>query len=111
MEIKILNLCNHVIKVKSPSTFKATVFEPENKDYPARVQNSLETIFKLGELDICKRTTPCTVNLPPSREGYLYIVSRQVAQANPNRHDLLVPCGLVKDAIGEVEFCTGLEVI
>lgn len=111
MEIKILNLCNHVVRVKNTTTGEEVVFKPENKEYPARVQNGLVTIFRLGKIDICKRTEPTNTNLPPAREGYLYIVSRQVAVANADRHDLLVPCGLAKDALGEVQYCTGLEVI
>lgn len=110
MEIKILNLCNHVVKIKG-NNGEDIVLQPENKDYPARVQNGLEVIFKLGNIDICKRTEPSNINLPPIRDGYLYIVSRPVATANADRRDLLVPCGLVKDTLGEVQYCTGLEVI
>ena len=110
MEIKILNLCSHVIKVKNANG-EEVVFQPENKLYPARVQNDLQTIIRIGGVDICKRTAATSSNLPPVRDGYLYIVSRPVAVANKDRHDLLTPCGLVKDAIGDVQYCTGLEVI
>lgn len=111
MEIKILNLCSHVVTVKNVTTGEEVTFQPENKEYPARVQNGLATIFKLGKIDIYKRTEPSNINLPPARDGHLYIVSRPVAIANADRHDLLVPCGLVKDVMGEVQYCTGLEVI
>ena len=110
MEIKILNLCSHVIKIKNANG-EEIIFQPENKLCPARVQNDLQTIIKIGGVDICKRTSASNSNLPPMRDGYLYIVSRPVAIANKDRHDLLTPCGIVKDAIGDVQYCTCLEVI
>ena len=110
MELKILNLCSHVIKIKNANGDEVE-FQPENKLFPARVQNELQTIIRIGGVDICKRTKASSSTLPPMRDGYLYIVSRPVAIANPDRHDLLTPCGLVKNEIGDVQYCTGLEVI
>ncbi len=46
--------------------------------------------------------------LPAQRDGVLLIVSRMVAEAAPERSDLLFPDGLIRDQDGVVTGCTAL---
>lgn len=50
-------------------------------------------------------------DLPSSVEGTVYIVSRLVAAAVPNRDDLLIPGALVRDELGKVVGCEGLSIL
>lgn len=52
-------------------------------------------------------TGPC-MGLPTRREGVWLIVSRMVAEANPDREDLLFPDRLIRDATGQVTGCAAL---
>jgi len=45
--------------------------------------------------------------LPDKQEGVLYIVSRITAEALPNRDDLLMVDGTVRDDDGRIIGCTG----
>lgn len=45
--------------------------------------------------------------IPAPTPGGQYIVSRPVALAHPNRDDLLVPHGIVRDMTGHTLGCTG----
>jgi hypothetical protein len=47
--------------------------------------------------------------LPPVEEGVFIIVSRVVQGQCSDRRDLVVPCGLVRDASGNVIGCQGFE--
>jgi len=46
--------------------------------------------------------------LPPVKQGVYYIVSRMVAEAAWDRHDLLVPNDTVRDANGRIIGCRSL---
>lgn len=43
-----------------------------------------------------------TVDVPPAREGTLYIVSRMISESMPGRSDLLFPFMLERNQSGEV---------
>ena len=45
-------------------------------------------------------------SLPPRMAGAVYIVSSLVAQACPERDDLLIPAHMVRDSEGKVVGCT-----
>ena len=47
--------------------------------------------------------------LPNEQEGVLYIVSRITAEALPNRDDLLMVDGTVRDDGGRIIGCTGFS--
>jgi hypothetical protein len=47
-------------------------------------------------------------DLPDPAEGTYLIVSLLVAMARPDRHDLLVPVELVRDATGAIAGCRAL---
>ena len=49
------------------------------------------------------------VDLPPAEPGVFLIVSLMVAQAVPERKDLLIPGEVVRDAAGVIVACKGLS--
>ena len=49
-----------------------------------------------------------TLNLPEYQEGVVLIVSRLVAEANPDRYDLVFPDSLSRNDAGEVIGCSAL---
>jgi hypothetical protein len=49
------------------------------------------------------------VDMPPAEPGVFLIVSLMVAQALPERKDLLVPGEVVRDAAGTIVACKGLS--
>ncbi|MCL2009749.1 MAG: hypothetical protein FWG71_04290 [Synergistaceae bacterium] len=78
-----------------------------------------ESLIRLAEqttaLGALEDGTPLThtdfgeaVGLPEFKEGMYYIVSPIVKLALPDRADLLVPAGLVRDAEGRIIGCRSL---
>lgn len=107
MEIKIVNLCNHevVIKDSNGKFWKLEACEGE----PARVQNTFAAAFYLGTIGVSQKISSVNVNLPPTTEGTMYIVSRAVADANRGRKDLMFP-GPQYFTDDGVKYCVGLEI-
>jgi hypothetical protein len=48
------------------------------------------------------------VGLPEYQEGTFYIVSQLVKSALPDRKDLLVPAGVMRDGVGNIIGCRSL---
>jgi hypothetical protein len=65
---------------------------------------------KFGDVHITnpKEITPNTEFKLAHHPGVYYIVSRIVAEALPERTDLLFPDGIIRDADGTPIGCTGL---
>lgn len=51
------------------------------------------------------------IGLPKPERGVAFIVSRMVAAAVPERHDLYIPGPLIRDTEGVVIGCNGLSVL
>lgn len=61
-----------------------------------------------GPVDAFLVTNGETVDLPPARPGVVLIVSRMVADANPDRADLVFPLDLIRDETGRIIGCGSL---
>ena len=57
------------------------------------------------EVTILRTVIGDTCNLPAPAPDTYYIVSRVLAQANPDREDLLIPESLVRDRTGAIIGC------
>jgi len=71
-----------------------------------------EDTKKLGSIDGIPITSTAfgeTPDVPEQLEGTFYIVSQLVQSALPNRTDLLVPRGIVRDNAGNILGCTALD--
>ncbi len=86
--------------------------EPENVPIP-RLSVSRERVgdllFKGIKIPLTRTQFGETENLPPQREGIYYIVSNLVAQANPDRRDLLIVDDTVRDEQGRIIGCKSLS--
>jgi hypothetical protein len=58
------------------------------------------------EVTILRTVIGDTLNLPAPAPDTFYVVSRVLAQANPDRDDLLVPESLLRDRSGSIIGCT-----
>lgn len=83
----------------------------------ARVSESLEPtahpLEGLGLPVLKQQLGQVTVGdepLPASQDGTYYVVSLYVQQALPERSDLLVPVGQIRDEQGRIIGCQGLAV-
>lgn len=71
-----------------------------------------ETVLDIRDsVKITRQEFGDVVNLPESKDGVLYIVSRLVAAARPDRKDLVCPGPLVRGDDGQPIGCKGLSVV
>lgn len=104
--MEIVNLTPHPLNIHLPSG-EVKTYEPTGE--VARVKTSSR---QGGEVDGC----PLFVTeygdvegLPPPQEGVRFVVSRMIAAACPERTDLLVPSGLVRNEAGQIIGAKGFE--
>lgn len=112
-EIKKESLGNHMVKnlthhpvviYKNGSVFR--IIEPEGP-----VPRCNEERVQVGEIDEIPFTNTrfgIVQDLPEKKEGVFLIVSPIVANALPERDDLLVPDNLVRDEQGNIIGCRAL---
>lgn len=98
----VINLTPHAINLTSGSEVR----EVPPSGMVARVSMTRETV---GAVEVDGITVPIfraipgeVSDLPPPRQGMVFIVSRLVAEACRERDDLLVPDELVRDEEGRV---------
>lgn len=109
----IRNLTPHPVTIYGENGEVLAAFESEGKDAIPRVRE--EHIFD-GTITVDGVPVPVyrvqytkVGNLPPKRPGVNLIVSMLTAQAaEPDRDDLLVPIGQVRDEQGRIIGCRGL---
>lgn len=97
----LVNLTPHAIRVRGDSNEFVTI-EPSGVIARAAVENVVDRFVAINgdaiRLDIEKLGT--AENLPEPKDATLYIVSRVVANAAPERKDLLVPGKPIRDDYG-----------
>lgn len=106
--IKITNCtphaCNIVRKDGSVLDIPASGIIP-------RLSQTQSVVEVIDGIEITRQSFGAVENLPAPQEGVRLIVSRMVAQAFPERRDLLVPGPLVRGDNGQPVGCQGLSVI
>lgn len=75
----------------------------------ARCSQSNVVVGEVNGIPVTRQSFGDVVDLPEARDGIIYIVSRLVAAACPDREDLLIPGPLVRDAEGRPCGCQGLS--
>ncbi len=105
----IINLTPHEINLfeTSTTTSPTTTIQPTSP--PARVSTTTTFTRMLGVARITKTVFGEVQNLPEPQEGVIYIVSRIVRTACPNRNDLFYPNELVRDGKGNIIGCQSLS--
>lgn len=76
---------------------------------PARVSGTFAPAFYLGTIGVSRKVSTTNINLPPTTEGTMFVVSRAVAEANRGRKDLMFP-GPQYFTDDGVKYCVGLEI-
>ncbi|MFI9531140.1 hypothetical protein [Micromonospora rosaria] len=108
--VEVVNLTPHVVCLLGGEL--AVEVPPSGP--PARVvlrPDIADGVVRVGPLVVpLKRTaaSPVVVGVPESRPGVLFIVARAVAEALPERNDLVYPHDTVRDAGGRVVGCRSL---
>jgi hypothetical protein len=74
-----------------------------------RTATAREAVSVIDGIPIDRVIYGGVVDLPPPEPGVFLIVSLMVAQAVPQRKDLLVPGEVVRDAAGGISACKGLS--
>lgn len=72
---------------------------------PPRVAMEKEKVGEVNGIPVLRSTPGEVTNEPEPVHGTVYIVSRLVAAALPERDDLVFPDGLVRDSTGKVIGC------
>lgn len=88
----------HLILAEASHTFPPS-------DFVARVEEQLTPFAEINGIPVEHMTRSKVVNLPPSSPDTIYIVSRVVAEAAPERTDLVSPGQLVRDLLARVVGC------
>lgn len=105
--MKVINCTPHTVTVNN------NVIEASDYALP-RVNSKAIQVDSImledgGIIPIMKTEYGEVKNIPPVQEGVIYIVSRMVAAALPERKDLFFPSELVRDSEGKVIGCVGIE--
>lgn len=111
---KLVNLTPHVINLLT-NTGEVVAIEPFSKDNPARVSATLKDcgVFEANGLifNHTEQEFGDIINLPDAQKGMFFIVSRIVAEAAPERKDLVIVNDLVRDEQGLVSHARSLSFI
>ena len=76
----------------------------------ARVGSHVEQIGNIGAIPVVKTVFDTNVtDLPDPQDGVIYLTSTLVAQAVPDRDDVLVPADLRRDDAGRIIGCGALQ--
>jgi len=110
----LINLTPHTINLSNEDgTPNAITLEPA--DNPARVNIRERRVgrLNLGQqfVNIHKTFASGIENLPERREGVCFVVSRQVAEAAPERDDLFITHGAIRDSNGRIIGVKGIAQI
>ena len=76
----------------------------------ARVGSHVEQVGTIGIIPVVKTVFDTVVtDLPDPQAGVIYLTSTLVAQAGPDRIDVLVPADLRRDEAGRIIGCGALQ--
>lgn len=108
MTERIINKTPHAVYVLNEDGSILRVFPKSNG--MIRVAEIVTDIAPIDGIPISSTSWGETNDVPEYIEGTYYIVSQLVKNALPERKDLLVPKGAVRDDKGNVIGCTRLDI-
>jgi hypothetical protein len=100
--MKIINKTPHPVNVLVGDK----VFTFPKSDDPVRLSSEATQTGTINEIPVFS-VTYGSGNMPEQESGVAYIVSALVKKAYPDRPDLLIPHGLVRDDDGNIIGCRG----
>lgn len=105
--VKFANLTPHDVNIILPDE---TIFTIPASGVVARVGCHSEQIGVLGNIPVMQTVFDTVVtDLPEPQPGVIYLTSILVAQAVPDRTDVLVPADLRRDDAGRIIGCGALQ--
>lgn len=104
----LVNLCPHPINLYIGSVLNSTIMPSGTIARCAQREEYVETW--LG-IPITRQCFGDVTGLPAPKEGTRYIVSFRVAEACPDRDDLVIPGPAIRDKDGNQIGCEGLSVL
>ena len=109
MEIKIKNYTPYPVNIIDIGGKEIATFPPEPE--PIRLQAKTVVMGKIcGGVPIVKTDFGEPAGLIDPQPGVLFIVSRIVKSALPDRADLVVPTEIVRDETGRIAGCRFLGI-
>lgn len=111
--VKLINLTPHPVHlhVGDGSREPAAIIVLPPIGTAARCSVHREEVGRVGGVTIYRSVYGTVENLPEPEDGTYYIVSALVAQACPDRHDLLIPDDTVRDEDGRIIGCRALATV
>lgn len=103
--MNFINMTPHPINILDEDN-QVIVSLPKGETIP-RLSQSTEIVDEVNGVSITETSFGKTQDLPEPN-GDLYVVSRLVLAANPDRDDLVVPNQLVRDDNGSIIGCRSL---
>ena len=108
MTEKIINATPHAVLILDNNGGVIRVFPKSNG--MIRLDEDTKNFGKIDGIPISSTTWGETPDVPKEKIGTYYIVSQLVKNALPNRIDLLVPKGVIRDDRGNIIGCTTLDI-
>jgi len=106
--LPIINLTPHIVRIHGENKKVVAEFPSQGV---ARVATSETLAFEANDLPVSKVVYGETTGLPEDDANVYYIVSMIVAQANPDRKDLIAPNSapqnVVRDDAGQIFSVSG----
>lgn len=106
-EVKFENLTPHDVNLILPDGEVLTI---PTSGSVARVGSHVEQVGTIGIIPVVKTVFDTVVtDLPDPQDRVIYLTSTLVAQAVPDRTDVLVPADLRRDEAGRIIGCGALQ--
>lgn len=107
-EVKVVNCTPHTINVAAANG--AVVDIPASGIVP-RCSSTVEVVGEVSGITVTRQVMGDVVDVPEPAENTIFVVSRLVASACPERHDFVIPGPMVRDEEGRVVGCNGFSVL
>lgn len=106
-QVEFINLTPHDVNLILQDENTMTIPASGNV---ARVGSHVEQVGTIGIIPVVKTVFDTVVtDLPDPQDGVIYLTSTLVAQAVPDRTDVLVPADLRRDEAGRIIGCGALQ--
>lgn len=108
--MKLVNLTPHTVNVyNEEAELQFSLKKDENLDVPRCSQKEV-IVGEINGAPIYKMEFGNVEDLPPVVDGTVYVVSRMVVTACPERRDFVSPGPLLRNDAGQPIGCIGLSI-